>query len=237
VATADLQLRGTYERPTLLGNTEINRGDLLFEGRRYLVTRGTIDFNNPNRIEPFFDVEAQTRVRVPGDTYQVSLRAVGTPSRVTFDLSADPPLPEIEVLALLFSDVDPGENVELRRYSNGVTPQQQILRDRASRALTSTVSSEVGRVVQQTFGVDTFQLTPSLIDPNSQATRLEPGARLTIGQRLSDRVYLTYSRSLSSSTRNQIILLEYDQTDRLSWVLSRNEDRTYAIDVRVRHVF
>jgi hypothetical protein len=42
---------------------------------------------------------------------------------------------------------------------------------------------------------------------------------------------------MSSSTRNQIILLEYDQTDRLSWVFSRNEDRTYAIDVRIRHVF
>jgi hypothetical protein len=237
VASADLQLRGSYDRPTLLGNTEINRGDMLFEGRRYLVTRGTIDFNNPNRIEPFFDVEAQTRVRVPADTYQVSLRAVGTPSRVTFDLSSDPPLPELNILALLFSDVDPGQDVELRRYSSNVTPQQQLLRDRASRALTGTVSSEVGRVVQQTFGVDTFQLSPTLIDPNSQSTRLEPGARLTIGQRLSDRVYLTYSRSLSSSTRNQIILLEYDQTDRLSWVLSRNEDRTYAIDVRVRRVF
>jgi hypothetical protein len=92
-------------------------------------------------------------------------------------------------------------------------------------------------VIQQTFGVDQFELTPTLIDPNSQAARLEPGARVTIGQRLSDRVYLTYSRSLTQSTRNQIILLEYDQTDRLSWVLSRNEDRTYAIDVRVRHVF
>jgi len=237
VASADLQLRGTFERPTLLGNTEINRGDMLFEGRRYIVTRGAIDFNNPNRIEPFFDVEAQTRVRVPGDTYIVSLRAVGTPSRVTFDLSADPPLPELEILALLFSDVDPGRNVELRRYSTEVSPQQQLLRDRASRALTQTVSSEVGRVVQQTFGVDTFQITPSLIDPNSQAARLEPGARLTIGQRLSDRVYLTYSRSQTASTRNQIILLEYDQTDRLSWVFSRNEDRTYAVDVRVRHVF
>jgi autotransporter translocation and assembly factor TamB len=68
VASAELRLGGTYERPTLLGNTEITRGDLLFEGRRYLVTRGTIDFTNPTRIEPFFDVEAQTRVRVPGDT-------------------------------------------------------------------------------------------------------------------------------------------------------------------------
>ena len=237
VATADLRLGGTYDKPTLLGNTEINRGDMLFEGKRYLITRGTIDFTNPTRIEPFFDVEAQTRVRVPGDTYEVSLRAVGTPARVTFDLAADPPLPELEILALLFSDVNPGQNPELRRYSGDITPQQQMLRDRASRALTGTVTSEIGRAVQSTTGLDTFQLTPTLIDPNSQAARLEPGARVTIGQYLSDRVYLTYSRSLTSSTRNQVILLEYDQTDRLSWVLSRNEDRTYAIDVRVRHVF
>jgi translocation and assembly module TamB len=237
VASADLQLRGTFERPTLLGNTEINRGDMLFEGRRYVVTRGSIDFNNPNRIEPFFDVEAQTRVRVPGDTYIVSLRAVGTPSRVTFDLSADPPLPELEILALLFSDVNPDRNVEFRRFNTDITPQQQLLRDRASRALTESVTSGVGRAVQQAVGIDTFQITPTLIDPNSQAARLEPGARLTIGQRLTDKVYLTYSRSQTSSTRNQIILLEYDQTDRLSWVLSRNEDRTYAIDVRVRRVF
>ena len=112
-----------------------------------------------------------------------------------------------------------------------------LFRSRATRALTGSLSSEVGRVVEQTFGVDTFQLTPSLVDPNSQSSRLDPAARLTIGKRLSDRIYLTYSRSLSSSTRDQIILLEYDQTDRFSWILSRNEDRTYALDVRVRHAF
>lgn len=85
--------------------------------------------------------------------------------------------------------------------------------------------------------MDTFQLTPSVGDLYQQSSRFEPGARLTIGKRLSNRVYLTYSRSLSSTTRDQIVLLEYDQTDRLSWILSRNEDRTYALDVRVRHVF
>jgi autotransporter translocation and assembly factor TamB len=103
--------------------------------------------------------------------------------------------------------------------------------------LTGAISSEVGRVVEQTFGVDTFQLTPSLVDPNTQSSRLDPAARVTIGKRLSDRLYLTYSRSLSSTTQAQIILLEFDQTDRLSWVLSRNEDRTYALDIRVRHAF
>ena len=32
-------------------------------------------------------------------------------------------------------------------------------------------------------------------------------------------------------------MIEYDQTDRLSWILMRNEDETYAIDMRVRHTF
>ena len=63
-------------------------------------------------------------------------------------------------------------------------------------------------MVEQTFGVDTFQITPLLGDPTQQTARFSPGARLTIGKRISDRVYLTYSRSLTSSTRDQIILLE-----------------------------
>ncbi|MEQ1761125.1 MAG: translocation/assembly module TamB domain-containing protein [Vicinamibacterales bacterium] len=235
-ATADLQLRGTYDKPLLFGRAEIERGDVNFEGRRYLVTRGSIDFNNPTRIEPFFDVETETRVRVPAQTYRVTVRAVGTLDRFTPEFTSDPPLPEVDVLGLLFSDATPGLDVEARQYSS-ITPQEQLLRQRATRALTGALTAEVGRVVEQTLGVDTFQLTPSLIDPNAQSSRLDPAARLTIGKRLSDRIYLTYSRSLSSSTRDQIILLEYDQTDRFSWILSRNEDRTYALDVRVRHVF
>ena len=87
-------------------------------------------------------------------------------------------------------------------------------------------------------GVDSFQITPSLQDPNLQSARnIDPGMRLTVLKRLSERIYLTYSRSLSSATRDQVILLEYDQNDRLSGVLSQNEDRTYALDVRVRYVF
>lgn len=238
LASADLQLRGTYDRPLLFGRVDIERGEVLFEGKRYLVTRGTIDFNNPARIEPFIDVEAETRVRVPGQTYQVTVRATGTFARLSTEMTADPPLSEIEVMSLLLGDVAPDPlKVEQRAYSQDITPQEQLLRERAARALTGQISSEVGRVVEQTFGVDTFQLTPSVGDLYQQSSRFEPGARLTIGKRLSNRVYLTYSRSLSSTTRDQIVLLEYDQTDRLSWILSRNEDRTYALDVRVRHVF
>ena len=70
VASADLKLQGTYDRPQLFGHAEIDRGDIVFEGNRYVVTRGGIDFFNPARIEPVFDIEAETRVRVPGSDLQ-----------------------------------------------------------------------------------------------------------------------------------------------------------------------
>ena len=236
VANADLDLRGTYDRPILVGRGEVERGEFNFEGKRYIVTRGTIDFNNPTRIEPFFDIQTETQVRVPSQTYRIMVRVTGTMARFTPTFTSDPPLTEVQVLSLLFSDVAPGQDVEFSQYS-AVTPQEQLLRERAARALTGALTTEIGRVAEQTFGVDTFQLTPSLVTPNANSSRLDPAARLTIGKRISDRVYLTYSRSLSSTTSDQIILLEYDQTNRFSWILSRNEDRTYALDVRVRHTF
>ena len=214
VARAELQLRGTYERPLLFGRAEVERGEVTFEGRRYLVTHGNIDFTNPSRIEPFFDVEAETRVRVPGQTYQVTVRAVGTMERLRPDLSSDPPLPTADVLALLFSDArrdqnGPG-NAELRALQNPNELQRDILTARATQMLANPVSSEVGRVVEQTFGVDAFQLTPSLLDPYTQSSnRVNPSARVTIGKRISERAYFTFSRSLSSSSADQILLLEY----------------------------
>ncbi len=239
VASADLQLRGTYDRPLLFGRAEVDRGEVIFEGRRYLVTRGAIDFTNPTRIEPFFDVEAESRVRVPGQTYRVIVSAAGTMDRLQPQLSSDPPLPAADVVALLFSDVRRGQDVELRAQRNANEREADILATRATALVASPVSAEVGRVVEQAFGVDTFQVTPSLLQADSQTatSRVNPSARVTIGKRISDRLFLTFSRSLSSSINDQLLLLEYDESDRLSWILSRNEDATYAIEVRVRHTF
>ncbi|MCU1381348.1 MAG: hypothetical protein JWL71_45 [Acidobacteria bacterium] len=243
VASADLTLRGTYDRPVIAGHADIERGEVTFEGRRYRITHGTMDFTNPTRIEPFFDVEAETNVRVPGQTYRVTVAFAGTSEQLRPTLNSDPPLPTSDVLALLFSNVQrtgTGEIApELRALQNPNQTQTDIVTTRATQAITSGLSSEVGKVVEQTFGVDTFQLTPSFIDPYSQQTsRLNPTARLTIGKRISERVYLTFSRSLGTTTNDQIVLLEIDESDRIAWILSRNEDRqTYALEFRVRHVF
>jgi hypothetical protein len=60
---------------------------------------------------------------------------------------------------------------------------------------------------------------------------------LLIGKRISSGAHVTFSRAVSGANQDLIVVLEYDQNDRLSWIVSQNEDRTYALDFRVRHAF
>jgi autotransporter translocation and assembly factor TamB len=236
VASAELDLVGTFDRPGLLGNIDLDRGDVFFGGKRYQIRRAGIQFNNRAAIEPFFDIEAGTRVRVPGETYDITVTATGPDPIKTMAFSSDPDLPDYQLFALLFSDIAPNRDVEQAQYA-GITPQEQLFRDQMTRLLTNAATGEFNRAVQEAFAVESFNLSTSLLDPNQQSARLDPAARVTILKRVGNRVYLTYSRSLSSTTRDQVIVVEIDQTDQLSWILSRNEDGTYALDLRLRRTF
>ena len=238
VSSAELTLRGTYDQPLLFGNAEIERGEVFFQGNRYRVTRGNIGFANPNAVEPFFDIEAETDIRVPGQTYRVTLGVVGTMERLDFELASDPPLPEFEIMSLLLGNLRDPQAAELRTLRAQEASRQELFQAGAAQLLTLPLSSGVGRVVEESFGVDTFEIMPSLVDPSTQqSAQLVPTARLLIGKRISDRAHVTLSRTLTGASQDIIVVLEYDQNDRLSWILSQNEDRTYALDFRVRHAF
>ena len=60
---------------------------------------------------------------------------------------------------------------------------------------------------------------------------------LTGVRRMTSRAYLTFIRSLGAVVRDQFIILEYDQSDRLGWVLTQTGDSSFAIDFRVRRSF
>jgi translocation and assembly module TamB len=237
-ASADLELQGTYDRPALFGRAEIERGSILFEGNRYVVTRGTVDFLTPpaGRIEPIFDVEAETRVRVPEQTFRVTLGVSGTMNNVSVSLGSDPPLPSADIIALLFGTTTDVTNAELRALSPEASTEAEeaLLRAAGARLLAGTISAPVRRVVEETLRLDTAQITPTIGTENDP---LSPSARLILGKRLSPRAYLTFTRPLGAAARDQIIVLEYDQSDRLGFVLTQTGDRTFAIDFRVRRSF
>ena len=104
--------------------------------------------------------------------------------------------------------------------------------------LASPFTATVGTVVERATGITTA-IVPVLQGTDATLQQINPTARVTLGYRVSQRVYVTYSRTLSnvSTQQNEIILVEFDQNDQISWVLSRNEDRSFALDFRIRHVF
>jgi TamB, inner membrane protein subunit of TAM complex len=239
VASADLRLQGTYDRPLLFGRVEIERGDFVFEGNRIVATPGgSIDFFNPSRIEPFFDLEFETRVRRPGQPYRLTIGVSGTTRGISFSLNSDPPLPEIDIISLLVGQNVDLENAELRSLSSSAVQdsEQALLLDGMARLLTSPIAAPVGRAFERTFGVDTVQITPAIAN---ESDTLTPSARVVIGKRISSRAYLTFARALGTSNdqRDQILVLEYDQNDRVGWVLTQLGDNTFALDFRVRHRF
>jgi translocation and assembly module TamB len=238
VVSADLALRGTLDRPVLDGRLQVDRGEAILEGKRYLVRRGIIDFINPTKIEPSLDIEAETLIRVPGQTYVVNIEVSGPPAGLATRLTSDPPLTQLEIVSLLFgsnTDSADARDAELRTLQKDTT-QRDLATSRLQQAAVGMLSLPLTRAVEQAFALDAVQITPNLgIDPNQ---RLNTAARLTVGKRISDKVYLTFSRSLNTAGGGtQVILVEYNQSARLSWIVSRNEDGTYALDVRVRHVF
>jgi hypothetical protein len=239
VASADLRLQGTYDRPLLFGRAEIERGDVLFEGNRYIVTPGgSIDFFNPSRIEPFFELEAETRVRRPGQPYRLTIGLSGTMSRFSYALNSDPPLPEVDIISLVFGQNVDLQDAELRALRSNAAQQSEeaLLKEGFTRMLLGPISTPVGRALGEAFGIDTVQITPTL---GNETDSLTPSARVVIGKRISNRAYLTFARALgnSSSSRDQVIVLEYDQNERLGWVVTQLGDGTFALDFRVRHRF
>src|SRR3954462_2522107 len=239
VASADLQLRGIYDRPLLFGSAQIDHGDVISEGNRYLVTRGTIGFANPARIEPYFDIEAETRVRGAGQTvaYAGPPGFTGTPTRMSMNLNSDPPLSSVGILLLLLGQTSAQDlqNAELRTLNPTASSrsEEDLLKAATARFLTGSLSAPVNRAVEQTLGVD-LQITPSI--GSSDTDPLMPPARVILGKRLSSRAYVTFARPLGTTpSATQILVLEYDQNDRLGWVLTQNGDRTFSLDFRVQH--
>lgn len=243
VASGDLTVRGTYDHPSITGRVDINRGEAIFQGNRYVVTRGAVEFTNPATIDPVFDIEAETRIRVRsgngfqyGQNYRVTVAVAGTTERLTPTFSSDPQLPQIDIVSLMFGETDPTKlnEAELHAVTASEQANRNLLQASAARLLTSPLSASVGKVMERTLGVDTVQITPLL--GFSDTAQLSPTARVTLGKRVSDRVFVTYTRALNTG-RAEVILLEYDQNDQLSWVLSKNEDQSFALDFRVRHRF
>ena len=234
-ARADLAVQGTTEAPVVTGRAEIERGRLYFQGRTYVIQRGALDFVNPQRLDPLFDIEATTRIR----SYQVTLRVSGTLERVTPTLSSDPPLSSLQILALLAGQEE--------SYVANLT-QTEARQGQAGLAVAGAATLAAGRLsesmglereAERLFGLNRFSIDPSLLRGASNTST----ARVTVGKRLTPDLNVLYSQDLRG-TEERILALEYTLSDRFSLLLTwadpgtakTGTERGWAFDVRIRQL-
>ena len=231
-ARAELALQGTTDAPVVTGRAEIERGRLYFQGHTYVIQRGVLDFVNPQRLDPLFDIEAFTRIR----SYQVTLRVSGTLERVTPTLTSDPPLSSLQILALLAGQEE--SEVANLTQTQARQGQAQLAAAGAATLAAGRISESMGleREAERLFGLNRFSIDPSLLRGAGTTT-----ARVTVGKRVTPDLNVLYSQDLRG-TEERILALEYTLTDRFSLLLTRTDPGTgktgtekgWAFDVRIR---
>jgi translocation and assembly module TamB len=220
---ANLRLRGSIARPSVLGRADILEGDATFNGIKFRLERGDITFANPVAIEPQVNLQATTHVR----NYDLDVTVTGTPDRLNVNYRSEPPLPKSDIIALLALGRTTEESEQLQQQS-GQSPFNDVA---TSMIINQAINSAVGNRMQKLFGVSRIK-----IDPQGLTTETNPtgrGPQITIEQEFANNLSLTYSTNVSQSAQ-QIIQGEYYFNRNLSVLGTRDQNGVVSFDVRMR---
>ena len=216
---ADIILKGTINRPIIVGKVEAVGGEVYFRKNRFKVISGRVDFTDPEKINPVFDIHASSKIR----KYQIDLNLTGTVDRFNLSLVSDPPLSETDILALLTTG----------KTSEELAGAEQVIGTaEAASFVTGQVQDIIEERVSELIGFERFQ-----VDPYYYSAKTSAGPRITVSKHFwDDSLYVTYSTNLAT-TEEQLILLEYILNKNISLVGERDESGRLGADIKFRFEF
>ncbi|HEV3483488.1 MAG TPA: translocation/assembly module TamB domain-containing protein, partial [Candidatus Acidoferrales bacterium] len=219
----NVRLRGTWDRPVLLGHIHLLGGEMPFRGNTFQLTRGDINFSNPFRLDPVVNIEATTTI----SQYQVTIDFSGSASHLVMNYRSDPPLPDSDVVALLALG-SPGEGAAIGSQPGAAQNYG------ATALLSEAISSGIGSRIEHLFGISSFRVDPFVA---GAATESNAAARVTIQEQVRHDLTITYSTNATTSNQYQLIQVEYAFSRGLSVVFLRDINGTYGLDIKwVKHL-
>ncbi len=99
--SANTQIVGNRDQPLILGVLNLRRGDLVFSGRRFDITRGGIGFDRFAPNDPTIDIRAERETR---EGVTVAVIISGRSSALKVALESTPSLPNDDIMALVLFD-------------------------------------------------------------------------------------------------------------------------------------
>jgi autotransporter translocation and assembly factor TamB len=218
-ADANLTLRGTPDSPGMLGRVVITEGQVVFFGNRYKIQTGTVAFYNPQRINPYVNIDLDTMV----SGVEVTISVTGPMERLKLTYRSDPPLAFNDILALLTSgQVNTTDPVLAARQP--VVEQQSYQQVGASALLGQAVTNPVAGTLQRLFGVSQLQINPQFVTGYTT-----PQTTVSLQQQINPDVVFTYMQ-LVGQTNPQIIRMEWTIDPQWSAVAQRDYNGYFWLD-------
>ncbi len=215
----DVFLRGTVNHPQLLGRLDARKGMVFFRKNDFKILHASIDFVDPNRMNPVLDIQGETQVR----EYLIRLAVTGTADRAAVTLISDPPLVDTDILSLLALGKKGSElkgketNIGVGEAASFATGQFQDIFEKRARSLT---------------GLDRFQVDPYVGKSDTSVPRVTVGKEL-----VQNKLYVTYSSNVGASIPEQIFRIEYILDKHFSLVGERNDIGNTGADIKYRFEF
>lgn len=187
----DLKVRGSLAAPILNGRAEVTEGEIIFRGKSFAVATGVVDFINPFRIEPTLDVVSHSRIR----QWLVTLSLSGTPDRLVFKLSSDPPESDNDILSLILFGKTQAE------FAGGDSAGSQT----TTQMLAALVATAWGDSLKKSTGVDILELETGNLGNSEDPERIQ----VTVGKKLGRRLTIKYAVESTNGEMIQRAISEY----------------------------
>jgi translocation and assembly module TamB len=215
--SANLRVRGTAAEPVILGRVNLDGGDIILNGDRFVLNGGTIEFVNPSETQPVVNLALNTTIQ----QYNISMRFNGPVDQLRTNYSSDPSLPAADIINLLAF----GSTLEASANSPSLPANQQ-----AASLVASQVSSQVTSRISKVAGISQLSINPVLAGGTSQGP---PGANITIQQRVTGNLFVTFSSNVAS-TQNETIQGQYQISPRVAVSTTRDQNGGVAFDTLIK---
>lgn len=199
----DVGLIGTAVRPNLTGRISVAKGYILYIDRKFRIEEGTLDFIDPDRLNPIVALRASTRVTsyraMEATPYTVTLSIAGPLDEASVDLASDPLLDRANIISLLTLGVTREQLTGAEE--GGDVSARGVLMDRAKALTSERVGGYVSRNVEDLFQLDQVTIEGNLFDFGSSW-----GPQLLASKRISDRTTVTYKTNVGHLNERSILL-------------------------------
>jgi translocation and assembly module TamB len=219
----DVFLRGTVNHPQLLGRIEARKGVVYFRKNEFKILRASVDFVDPNRMNPVLDIQAETLVR----EYTIRLAVTGTADHAVVTFISEPSLVDSDILAMLALGKT---GSELKGKETGVGVGE------ATSFATGQFQDVIERNARRLTGLDRFQVDPYVGKSDTSVPRVTVGKEL-----VQNKLFVTYSSNVGATAPEQNFRIEYVLNRHFSLVgqgvETENNGTNIGADIKYRFEF